>query len=98
MRFPTLVFDIETLTDLKAGAHLYHLDLPEADVEQALTKLRRQESGMDFQRLPLHEIVCISGLWIDESGFRLFSLVGNNILKLRSCRSSYQFLISVIRL
>ena len=34
MRFPTLVFDIETLTDLKAGAHLYHLDLPEADVEQ----------------------------------------------------------------
>jgi hypothetical protein len=25
MRFPTLVFDIETLTDLKAGAHLYHL-------------------------------------------------------------------------
>ncbi|NUF23089.1 3'-5' exonuclease [Acinetobacter oleivorans] len=73
MRFPTLVFDIETLTDLKAGAHLYHLDLPEADVEQALTKLRRQESGMDFQRLPLHEIVCISGLWIDESGFRLFS-------------------------
>ncbi|MFI7911570.1 3'-5' exonuclease, partial [Acinetobacter baumannii] len=73
MRFPTLVFDIETLTDLKAGAHLYHLDLPEADVEQALTKIRRQESGMDFQRLPLHEIVCISGLWIDESGFRLFS-------------------------
>ena len=73
MRFPTLVFDIETLTDLKTGAHLYHLDLPEADVEQALTKIRRQESGMDFQRLPLHEIVCISGLWIDESGLKLFS-------------------------
>ena len=73
LRFPTLVFDIETLTDLKAGAHLHHLDLPEADVEQALTKIRRQESGSDFQRLPLHEIVCISGLWIDEKGFRLFS-------------------------
>lgn len=73
MRFPILVFDIETLTDLKAGAHLYHLDLPDADVEQALTKIRRQESGSDFQRLPLHEIVCISGLWIDEKGFRLFS-------------------------
>ena len=28
---------------------------------------------MDFQRLPLHEIVCISGLWFDEKGFRLFS-------------------------
>lgn len=73
MRFPTLVFDIETLTDLKAGAHLYHLDLPQDDLEQALTKLRRQESGTDFQRLALHEIVCISGLWIDEQGLRLFS-------------------------
>ncbi|ENV54900.1 MULTISPECIES: 3'-5' exonuclease [Acinetobacter] len=79
MRFPTLVFDIETLTDLKAGAHLYHLDLPEADLEQALIKLRRQESGMDFQRLALHEIVCISGLWIDEQGFKLFSFSQENL-------------------
>ncbi|HAK16317.1 MAG TPA: 3'-5' exonuclease, partial [Acinetobacter junii] len=37
LRFPILVFDIETLTDLKAGAHLYHLDLTDHDVEQALT-------------------------------------------------------------
>ncbi|AVH13341.1 3'-5' exonuclease [Acinetobacter indicus] len=74
MRLPGLVFDIETWTDLKSGAHLYGLDLPEADLEQALMKLRRQESGMDFQRLPLHEIVCISGLWIDETGLMtLFS-------------------------
>ncbi|QIO05035.1 3'-5' exonuclease [Acinetobacter shaoyimingii] len=74
MRLPVLVFDIETLTDLKSGAHLYGLDLPEPDLDQALTKLRRQESGTDFQRLPLHEIVCISGLWIDEKGtMKLFS-------------------------
>lgn len=74
MRLPILVFDIETLTDLKTGAHLYGLDLVGDDLEQALAKLRRQESGMDFQRLPLHEIVCISGLWIDENGvMRLFS-------------------------
>lgn len=74
MRLPVLVFDIETMTDLKSGAHLYGLDLPEADLLQALTKLRRQESGMDFQRLALHEIVCISGLWIDELGaMKLFS-------------------------
>jgi hypothetical protein len=26
------------------------LDLPEDDLEQALSKIRRQESGMDFQR------------------------------------------------
>ena len=74
MRLPVLVFDIETLTDLKSGAHLYGLDLPQDDLEQALAKLRRQESGMDFQRLALHEIVCISGLWIDENGvMKLFS-------------------------
>ncbi|MCK7609856.1 3'-5' exonuclease [Acinetobacter portensis] len=74
MRLPVLIFDIETLTDLKSGAHLYGLDLPEADLEQALMKLRRQETGMDFPRLPLHEIVCISGLWIDELGaMKLFS-------------------------
>lgn len=74
MRLPILVFDIETLTDLKSGAHLYNLDLPQDDLEQALMKLRRQETGMDFQRLPLHEIVCISGLWIDELGaMKLFS-------------------------
>ena len=74
MRLPVLIFDIETLTDLKSGAHLYGLDLPEADLEHALVKLRRQESGMDFQRLALHEIVCISGLWLDEQGImKMFS-------------------------
>lgn len=74
MRLPVLVFDIETLTDLKSGAHLYGLDLPEDSIEQALSKLRRQEVGTDFQRLALHEIVCISGLWIDEkAGMKLFS-------------------------
>lgn len=73
MRLPVLTFDIETLTDVKSGAHLYGLDLPEADLNSALAKLRRQESGTDFQRLPLHEIVCISGLWLDEHGMKMFS-------------------------
>ena len=39
MRLPVLVFDIETWTDLKSGAHLYGLDLPEADLEQALQSI-----------------------------------------------------------
>ncbi|MEB3754947.1 3'-5' exonuclease [Acinetobacter sp. MD2(2019)] len=74
VRLPILVFDIETITDLKAGANLYQLHgLSDDDVESALNKLRRQDSGTDFQRLPLHEIVCISGLWVDEKGFKLFS-------------------------
>jgi 3'-5' exonuclease len=78
MRLPILTFDIETWTDLKAGAHLYGLNLSEADTEQALIKIRRQESGSDFQRLHLHEIVCISGLWCDEKGLRLFSFSREN--------------------
>ncbi len=79
MRLPVLVFDIETMTDLKSGAHLYDLNLEPSDLEQALAKLRRQESGNDFQRLPLHEIVCISGLWIDENGtMKLFSFSQEN--------------------
>ena len=73
MRLPILTFDIETLTDLKSGAHLFGLDLAEDDLQQALTKLRRQDAGTDFQRIPLHEIVCISGLWVDEHGMKLFS-------------------------
>lgn len=78
MRLPILTFDIETLTDLKSGAHLYGLDLPEADLDAALAKLRRQESGTDFQRLALHEIVCISGFWLDENGMKLFSFSREN--------------------
>lgn len=70
---PVLVFDIETVTALKAGRQLYQLDLSDDDASQALAKIRRQESGTDFPRLPLHEVVCISGLWIDEDKFQLFS-------------------------
>lgn len=73
MQLPTLIFDIETVTDLKAGAHLFNLDLSADDTKAALDKLRRQETGHDFQRIALHEIVCISGLWIDENGLKLFS-------------------------
>ena len=97
MRFPVLVFDIETLTDLKAGAHLHHLDLPPADLEQALTKLRRQEAGTDFQRLPLHEIVCISGLWIDEHGIKLFSFSQQQDSEAEILKKFCQFLTSAIR-
>ena len=43
MRLPVLTFDIETMTDLRSGAHLYGLDLPEADLEAALTQLRRMK-------------------------------------------------------
>jgi predicted PolB exonuclease-like 3'-5' exonuclease len=71
--FPILVFDIETISDVKAGSHLYQLDLAADAALEALNKIRRQETGSDVAALPLHAIVCISGLWIDEDKFQLFS-------------------------
>lgn len=71
--FPALVFDIETIPDVKAGAALFGLTLPEVETRLAMSNLRRQETDSDFPRLPLHEIVCISGLWAKDGQIRLFS-------------------------
>lgn len=73
MQQPILVFDIETIVDVKLGRQLYDLELNDDETEHALAKLRRQETGQEFQRLPLHEIVCISGVWIRDGQFKLFS-------------------------
>lgn len=70
---PILVFDIETKIDVNAGRILYDLALDDEDCEQALIKIRRQETGQDFQKLALHEIVCISGLWFNDDELKLFS-------------------------
>lgn len=77
LKLPILVFDIETVTDTHAGAQLHDLTLSEEDTLLALNNIRRQECASDFQRLPLHEIVCISGLWITENSMKLFSLCQN---------------------
>lgn len=73
MYHPVLVFDIETKLDIQSGRLLYGLDLNDDDSEHALIKLCRQETGQDFQRLALHEIVCISGLWFNEGDIKVFS-------------------------
>lgn len=75
MRLPILVFDCETVPDLATGQRLHGLgDLPPEQAAQALAQLRQQDLGMDFPRLPFHEVVCLSGVWVDEhSGIRLFS-------------------------
>ena len=48
MRLPVLTFDIETQNRSQIRRASVGLDLPEADLDQALTKLRRQDSGSDF--------------------------------------------------
>lgn len=73
MKTPVLVFDIESITDIDSGKSLYQLDLSDDDAEQALLKIRRQESGQDFQRLFLHQIVCLSGFWYADGQMKLFS-------------------------
>lgn len=70
---PVLVFDIETVPDTEAGARLFGLELPPDEVALAMNNLRRQEINSDFPRLPLHEVVCISGLWVTDEQIQLFS-------------------------
>ena len=70
---PILVFDIETVTDLQAGRHLYQLELSDEATEAALAKILRQDKGHDFPPLVLHNVVCISGLWIENQEIKLFA-------------------------
>lgn len=73
LNLPVLVFDIETIPDVRSGSRLYGLDLPDDDTVLAMSNIRRQESNSDFPRLPLHEIVCISCLWAEDGHIKLFS-------------------------
>ncbi|WP_066801247.1 3'-5' exonuclease [Moraxella oblonga] len=72
---PLLVFDIETIPDLQTGRRLYDLDgLSDDDALTALIALRQAEAGNDFMRLPLHQVACLSFLWVENNTFNLRSL------------------------
>lgn len=73
---PILVFDIETIPDVKTGRRLYPelKDLSGDDALTALIALRQAEAGNDFMRLPLHKIACLSFLWVENGEFSLHSL------------------------
>lgn len=96
MRFPTLVFDIETLTDLKAGAHLYHLDLPEADVEQALTKSAAKNQVWIFSVCHCMKSFVSLVYGLMNRALDCFLLVESTIQKLKFYRNFYLFLTSAI--
>lgn len=69
------VFDIETIPDVEAGRRVYGLDgLSDKDTVTAMENIRRQESGSDFQRLPLQRIVAISAVFRSGSKFNVWSL------------------------
>ncbi|MCL1623492.1 3'-5' exonuclease [Moraxella sp. Tifton1] len=73
---PTLVFDIETVPDITTGRRLYPelKTLSDEDALTALIAMRHAEAGNDFMRLPLHQIVCLSFLWVENGKFTLRSL------------------------
>ena len=81
MALPILVFDIETIPDLPTGRRLYDIDdgANDDDALKALVAARQAESGSDFMRLPLHQVACLSFLWVDNGAFSLRSLSLQNM-------------------
>lgn len=92
MSSPILVFDIETIPDLPTGRCLYDIDegVGDEDALQALIAARQEESGSDFMRLPLHQVACLSFLWVENGVFSLKSLSLQNM-------SEYEILSTFLR-
>ncbi|KTC95333.1 3'-5' exonuclease [Legionella feeleii] len=70
-----LVFDIETIPDIKAGQKLYELEgLSDEDTASALFTLRRCKTGNDFLPHYLQKIVAISLVLNQGSQLKVWSL------------------------
>ena len=70
-----LVFDIETIPDVAAGRRLYDVpDLCDGDVAKVMFHRRREESGGEFLRHYLHQVVAISVVLRREDSLRVWSL------------------------
>ena len=68
-------FDIETVPDVAGGRRLHGLDgLGDHDAAEALLAMRREQTGTDFLRLPLHRVVVISVAACIGDRFTVFSL------------------------
>lgn len=70
-----LVFDIETIPDIKAGQKLYELEgLSDEDTASALFTLRRCKTGNDFLPHYLQKVVAISLVLNQGSQLKVWSL------------------------
>ena len=71
-----LVFDIETVPDVKAGRQLFNLDgLSDKDVALAMRALRIQKTGKtDFLSHFQHQIVAISAVLRSNDNLKVWSL------------------------
>ncbi len=69
------VFDIETIPDVDGGRRLYHLDgLSDLEVANIMFHKRRQETGTEFLRLHLHQVVAISVVLRSRDRLAVWSL------------------------
>ena len=75
---PILVFDIETIPDVKGLRALHgHPDtVSDGEVAAAAFSARREKSGSDFLPHHLHRVAAISCVFRDDEGFRVRSLGG----------------------
>ena len=72
---PVLVFDIETVPDISAARRVMGFeDLSDDEVLQAINLKRRIESGSDFQKHFLHQIVAISAVMKTGSAVKIWSV------------------------
>ncbi len=70
-----LVFDLETVPDVTGARRLYEFSaLSDSEVADALFHLRRQESGGEFLRHHLHQIVAISAVFRSGEHVAVWSL------------------------
>lgn len=70
------IFDIETVPDIEGGRRVLDMDanLSDEDVANAMYHLRRQETGHEFLRLHLHQIVAISVVLRTADRVKVWSL------------------------
>lgn len=73
---PVLVFDIETIPDVKGLRALnnHPASMPDAEVAAQAFAARREKTGSDFLQHHLHKVAAISCVFRDDEGFRVRSL------------------------
>ncbi|MDB5762420.1 MAG: 3-5 exonuclease [Herminiimonas sp.] len=73
---PVLVFDIETIPDVKGlrALHDHPVSMTDSDVAAAAFAARRDKTGSDFLQHHLHRVAAISCVFRDDDGFRVRSL------------------------
>ena len=73
---PVLVFDIETIPDIKGLRALngHPADMPDNEVAASAFAARKEKTGSEFLPHHLHSVAAISCVFRDDDGFRVRSL------------------------